>query len=82
MEAYVDDILVKIMTEDDHLADLEKAFVTMNKVNMKMNPKKSYFGLTRGKFLDFMVYVRGIEIHPSSSKTILDMQPPRYLKEL
>jgi Reverse transcriptase (RNA-dependent DNA polymerase) len=50
MEAYVDDILVKSMTEDNHLADLEEAFETMNKVNMKMNPRKSYFGLAGGNF--------------------------------
>jgi Reverse transcriptase (RNA-dependent DNA polymerase)/RNase H-like domain found in reverse transcriptase len=82
LEAYVDDILVKSMTEDSHLADLAEAFETMNKVNMKMNPKKSYFGLARGNFLDFMVSIRGIEIHPSSLKSILDMQPPKNLKEL
>jgi hypothetical protein len=82
MEAYVDDIPVKSMIEDGHLANLEEAFATMNKVNMKMNPKKSYFGLVGGKFLGFMVSIRGIEIHPSSSKAILDMQPPRNLKEL
>jgi hypothetical protein len=64
------------MTEDDHLADLEEAFTMMIKVNMKINPKKSYFGLVGGKFLGFMVFVRGIEIHPLSSKVILDMQPP------
>jgi Reverse transcriptase (RNA-dependent DNA polymerase) len=50
MEAYVDDILVKSMTEENHLADLEEAFETMNKVNMKMNPMKSYFGLAGGNF--------------------------------
>jgi hypothetical protein len=76
MEAYVDDILVKSMTEDGYLAYLEEAFVTMNKVNMKINPKKSYFGLVGGKFLGFMVFVQEIEIHPLSSKVILDMQLP------
>jgi Reverse transcriptase (RNA-dependent DNA polymerase) len=82
MEACVDDILVKSMTKDCHLADFEEAFATMNKVNMKMNPKKSYFGLAEGKILGFMISIRGIEIHPSSSKAILDMQPPWNLKKL
>jgi hypothetical protein len=57
MKAYVDDILVNSMTKDCHLADLEEAFAIMNKVNMKMNPKKSYFGLVGGKFLGFMVSI-------------------------
>jgi hypothetical protein len=29
-----------------------------------------------------MISVQGIEIHPSSSKTIPDIKPPRNLKEL
>jgi ribonuclease HI len=82
MKAYVDDILVKSMTEDYHLVDLEETFTTMNKINIKMNPKKSYFGLDGGKFLGFMVSIWGIEIHPSSSKSILDIQPLWNLKEL
>jgi Reverse transcriptase (RNA-dependent DNA polymerase) len=57
MEAYVDDILVKSMTEDCHLADLEEAFAIMNEVNMKMNPKKSYLGLGGEFFLGFMVSI-------------------------
>jgi Reverse transcriptase (RNA-dependent DNA polymerase) len=57
MKAYVDDILVKSMTEDYHLVDLEETFATMNKINIKMNPKKSYFGLDRGKILGFMVSI-------------------------
>jgi Reverse transcriptase (RNA-dependent DNA polymerase) len=76
LETYVDDILVKSMTEEGHLTDLEKVFETTNKDNMKMNPKKSYFDLAGGKFLDFMIFIRGIEIYPFSSKAILDMKSP------
>jgi Reverse transcriptase (RNA-dependent DNA polymerase) len=57
MKAYVDDIMVNSMTKDCHLADLEEAFAIVNKVNMKMNPKKSYFGLVGGKILGFMVSI-------------------------
>jgi Reverse transcriptase (RNA-dependent DNA polymerase) len=73
METYMDVILIKSMTEDSHFADLKEAFEIMNKVNMKMNPMKSYFALAGGKVLGYMVSVRGIEIHPSSFKAILDM---------
>jgi hypothetical protein len=48
---------------------------------MKYNPKKSLFGLVGGKFLDFVVSMRGIEIHPSKLKAILEMAPPKNLKE-
>jgi hypothetical protein len=54
----------------------------MRRVGMKLNTKKSFFGLAGGKFLGFVVSKRGIEIHPSKSKTILDMATPKNLKEL
>ena len=76
MEAYIDDMLVKSMTRTSHIIDLAETFETMNRVGMKLNPKKSFFGLTGGKFLGFMVSQREIEIHPSKSQAILEMTPP------
>jgi len=82
MEAYVDDLLVKSMSDFGHIEDLRETFATLNGASMKLNPNKSFFGLTGGKFLGFMVSMRGIEIHPSKSAAILDMKPPKNLKEL
>jgi Reverse transcriptase (RNA-dependent DNA polymerase) len=82
VETYVDDILVKSMTTKEHIEDLGETFETMRNVGMKLNPKKSFFGLAGGKFLGFMVSERGIEIHPSKSKAILEMTVPKNLKEL
>ncbi|XP_078158896.1 uncharacterized protein LOC144554452 [Carex rostrata] len=62
--------------------DLREAFETLNGADMMLNPKKSFFDLTGGKFLGFMVSMRGIEIHPSKSQAILDMKAPKNLKEL
>jgi Reverse transcriptase (RNA-dependent DNA polymerase) len=82
VEAYVDHILVKSMMEKGHIDDLDETFDTMRHEDMKLNPKKSFFGLAGGKFLGFMVSKRGIEIHPSKSKAILNMDPPKNLKKL
>ena len=82
MEAYIDDMLVKSITRSSHITDLAETFKVMNKVGMKVNPKKSFFELTKGKFLGFMVSQRGIEIHPSKSQAILKMTPPKNPKEL
>jgi Reverse transcriptase (RNA-dependent DNA polymerase) len=65
VEAYVDDILVKRMIGRKYIEDLDETFETMRKVGMKLNLKKSFFGLAGGKFLGFVVSKRGIEIHPS-----------------
>jgi RNase H-like domain found in reverse transcriptase len=82
VEAYVDDMLVKSMTERKHIEDLCETFETMRKVGMKLNQKKNFFGLAGGKFLGFVMSKRGIEIHPSKSKAILDMAILKNLKEL
>ena len=55
VQVYVDDMLVKILHEKDHLNDLQETFDTLRSYNMKMNPSKCAFGVTAGKFLGFMV---------------------------
>jgi Reverse transcriptase (RNA-dependent DNA polymerase) len=77
VEAYIDDMLVKSMMKRKHIEDLDETFETMHKVGMKLNLKKSFFGLAGEKFLGFMISKRGIEIYPSKSKSILDMAIPK-----
>ena len=78
----MDDMLVKSSTAEQHLADLQEVFDVMRASRLKLNPKKSFFGLTGGKFLGYLVSCRGIEIHPTQSQAILQMTPPSNLKEL
>ena len=47
-----------------------------------MNPKKCVFGVFSGKLLGFIVSKRGIEIDPNKAKAIVEMSPPKNLKEL
>jgi hypothetical protein len=55
MEVYIDDMVVKNPSAANHLADPEEAFTIMRAVNMKLNPTKSFFNLSGGKFLEFIV---------------------------
>ena len=55
MEVYVDDMLVKSKEARTHLADLQKAFDTLRRYKMKLNPAKCLIGVSSGKFLGFMV---------------------------
>ena len=48
---------------------------------MKLNPNKCVFGVTSGKFLGYIVNRRGIEANPDKIKAILDIRPPRKMKE-
>ena len=48
---------------------------------MKLNPKY-VFGVTVGKLLGFIVSKRGIEVNPNKIPAILEMEPPRNIKEV
>ena len=82
VEVYVDDMLVKSKKDDDHLDDLKETFQMLRKYNMKLNPAKCVFGVSSGKFLGFMVSQRGIEANPDKIKAILEMSPPKTIKEI
>ena len=49
---------------------------------MKLNPGKCTFSVSSGKFLRFMVSQRGIEAKPDKIKAILEMSPPKTVKEV
>ena len=82
VEVYVDDTLVKSLDEKKHLDNLQETFDTLRRYNMKMNPSKCAFGVSSGKFLGFMVSQRGIEANPDKIQAMLNMEPPRNVKEV
>ena len=81
VEVYVDDMLVKSLDEGSHLDDLQETFDTLRRYMMKLNPSKCVFGVSSGKFLGFMVSQRGIEVNLDEIQAILDMEPPKNIKE-
>ena len=82
VEVYVNDMLVKILDEEKYLDDLQETFDTLRRYNMKLNPSKCAFRVSSGKFLGFMVSHRGIEANPDKIQAILNMEPPRNIKEV
>ena len=54
MEAYVDDMMVKSLTVEQHIRDLEDTFAALRLYNMNLNPKKYMFGVEVEKFLGFI----------------------------
>ena len=82
VQVYVDDMLVKSLREDDHLNDQQETFDTLQAYNMKLNPNKCVFRVTAGKFLGFMVSQRGIEVNPEKIRIIMELAPPKTVKEV
>ena len=81
VQVYVDDMLLKSVRENDHLSDLQEIFNTLRSYNMKLNPSKCVFGVTAGKFLGFMVSQRGIEVNSEKIRVIVQLEPPKTIKE-
>ena len=82
MEVYIDDMLVKSVKAELHIAHLAESFQVLKNYNMKLNPTKCAFGVSTGKFLGFMVNSRGITTNPDKIKVVLGMHPPSYAKEI
>ncbi|KAI5345569.1 hypothetical protein L3X38_013446 [Prunus dulcis] len=82
MEVYVDDMLVKSRTAEDHLQNLSVMFGILKEYRMRLNPKKCAFSVSSGKFLGFMISQRGIEANPEKIKAIIDMERPKTTKDI
>ena len=82
IEVYVDDMIAKSQSEDDHVVNLRKLFGRLRKFQLKLNPAKCTFGATSGKLLGFVVSKKGIEIDPDKVRAIRDSPPSRTQKEV
>uniref|UniRef100_A0A2N9HF55 Uncharacterized protein n=1 Tax=Fagus sylvatica TaxID=28930 RepID=A0A2N9HF55_FAGSY len=65
LRVYVDDMIAKSRTTQDHLTDLRKLFQRLKKYQLRLNSNKCAFGVTSGKLLGFIVSGKGIEINPA-----------------
>ena len=64
------------------MEDLRETFDTLRSYNIKLNPGKCAFGVTAEKFLGFMVSQRGIEANSDKIRAIIEMAPPKNVKEV
>jgi len=51
IEVYVDDMIAKSKTEEEHLVNLQKLFERLRKYRLRLNPAKCTFGVKSGKLL-------------------------------
>lgn len=82
IEVYVDDMIAKYQTEEDHLDHLLKLFKRLRKYQLRLNPNKCIFGVRSGKLLGFIVSQKGIEVDPDKLKAIRDMSAPKTEKHV
>ena len=82
IEVYVDDMVVKSKVVSELVGDLENIFKILRKHKLRLNASKCSFSVGSGKFLDYMVTHRRIEVNPDQVKVINSLQPPQNLKEV
>ncbi|GJT50707.1 reverse transcriptase domain-containing protein [Tanacetum coccineum] len=82
LETYVDDMVIKIRTEQAIIKDIEQTFSTLRRINMKLNLNKCLFGIEEGKFLGYIVTSEGIRANPKKAKAVMDMPSPKTLKQM
>uniref|UniRef100_A0A2N9ENL2 RNA-directed DNA polymerase n=1 Tax=Fagus sylvatica TaxID=28930 RepID=A0A2N9ENL2_FAGSY len=82
IEDYIDDIVVKSKTKEDHFGILKKVFERCRLYKLKMNPLKCAFGVSAGKFLGFLVHQCGIDVDPARASAIATIKPPTTHKEM
>ena len=55
IEVYVDDMIARSQTEEEHLDHLQKLFDMLKTYKLRLNPNKCTFGVRSGKLLGFIV---------------------------
>jgi hypothetical protein len=83
---YLDDITVYSKNRSDHLKDLKQIFQRCLRYGISLNPKKSFFALSEGKLLGFIVSKSGIHMKTELlgfivSKSGIHIEPDR-IKEI
>nr|XP_027189420.1 protein NYNRIN-like [Cicer arietinum] len=82
IKVYVDDMIAKSRTEEEHVINLQKLFVRLRKFRLRLNPAKCTFGVRSDELLGFIVGQKGIEVDPDKVRAIQEMPAPRTEKEV
>ena len=82
IEVYVDDMIARSQTEEEHLDHLQELFVRLKEYKLRLNPSKCTFGVRSGKLLGFIVSNKGIEVDPAKVKAIQEMPAPTLKRRL
>ena len=79
---YLDDIIAFSRTPEDLLVRLDQIFQRLKQHNLKLKPSKLCLFQQELIFLGYKISADGIGTDPEKTRTVLDMAPPRNVKEL
>ena len=82
IKVYVDDMVVKPPSHQQHAQDLSIIFSALRQYNLRLNLENCVFGIDCGKFLGLMLTQRGIEANPEKCTAIIEIQSPNNIKDV
>src|SRR3954464_5859358 len=82
VEVYVDGMIAKSCTEEEHITHLHKLFERLKKFKLRLNPNKCTLGVRLGKLLGFIVSQRSRKVDPDKVKAIQERLVPKTEKEV
>ena len=83
VRAYIDDILcLTTGSWKDHLTTLKRVLTIMQKANLRINAKKSFFGRESCEYLGYWVTRKGIQPLPKKVKAIQKIAKPKNKRDL
>ncbi|OCT57681.1 hypothetical protein XELAEV_18003139mg [Xenopus laevis] len=80
--SYVDDILIKSTTFEEHIAELRYVLKQLEKAGVKLSLQKAQWCRTKVNFLGHEVTAEGINPQEKKVEAIKNMKSPTSLKEL
>ena len=85
VEVYIDDMVVKSekkKKKQGHVSDLTDIFEVLKQHKLHLNADKYAFGVGVGKFLGYMITLRGFEVNPDQISAIEHLKSPSSPKEV
>ncbi|GKA31675.1 reverse transcriptase domain-containing protein [Tanacetum coccineum] len=82
VEVYLEEIVVKIKTDENLIKDVEETLDKLQRVNVKVGPSKCTFEIEEGNLLGYVVTTEGIKVDSEKVKVILQGPTPRGPDEI
>ena len=82
IEVYIDDMLIKSLQEENHVAELLRVFDILRENRIHLNASKCTFSVSSDKFLGHVVSRRGIKANPDHISALVDLAELRNIKQV
>ncbi|GKC79206.1 hypothetical protein Tco_1129980 [Tanacetum coccineum] len=77
VEIYLEKIVIKNKSESDLVQDVKETLRKLKRVNIKIDPAMSSFGVKEGRFLGYIVTKEGLKADPRRIQAIILSPTPR-----